>query len=374
MDGLHIADNLVLLRKERKITQEQLADFIGVTKASVSKWETGQSIPDVMLLPRLATFFDKTIDEILGYEPLLSKEQIVKIYLDLSKDFAEGNFEKTMEKSRKMVKQYYACYPFLNQIILLWLNHWMLADTPEAQQAILQEAAELCQRILDHSKDITLCNDVLVVKATVYLLMGRPAEVIEQLEEVSDWTRLATQSEGVLMEAYQMIGDLEKGKSFTQICMYNHIVSMVGCATKYLALNQDKLDLCEETARRVEPLIQAYELEYLNANVTGLFYYQMALCYGAVGQEKAMDWLYKYAVCIDGLMKEDVVILRTDGYFDKLDSWFEKLELQGKAPRDKKIVWESFRDSIKHPAFLPFADTCKYKKIEKIIKKRGENL
>lgn len=374
MDGLNFADNLVLLRKERKITQEQLADFIGVTKASVSKWETGQSIPDVMLLPKLATFFDKTIDEILGYEPQLSKEQIVKIYLDLCKDFAESSFEVTIEKSRKLVKQYYACYPFLSQIVLLWLNHWMIADTPEKQQAILQEAANLCQRILDNCKDVVLCNDIIAVKATVYLLMGRPAEVIEQLEEVSDWTRLATQSESVLIEAYRMVGDLEKGKSFTQISMYNHLMAMIDGATKYLALNSDNLKLCEETAKRIETLIDAYELKYLNANVTGLFYYQMGICYGTAGQEVALDWLYKYAICIDGLLKDKEITLRTDSYFNLLEVWFEKLELQGKAPRDKRIVWESFRDSIKHPAFLPFADTCKYKEIEKIIQKRGEKL
>lgn len=39
MNTLKIADNLVRLRHEKKITQQQLADFVGVTKASVSKWE-----------------------------------------------------------------------------------------------------------------------------------------------------------------------------------------------------------------------------------------------------------------------------------------------------------------------------------------------
>ena len=80
MNSLNIADNIVRLRHNKKITQEQLAEFIGVTKASVSKWENRQSTPDITILPQLATFFDVTIDELVGYTPQLSKEQIQRLY------------------------------------------------------------------------------------------------------------------------------------------------------------------------------------------------------------------------------------------------------------------------------------------------------
>lgn len=65
-----------------------MASFLGVTKASVSKWKNGQSMPDIMLLPEIATYFDVTVDELLGYEPQLSKEQIKKLYGELGEDFA----------------------------------------------------------------------------------------------------------------------------------------------------------------------------------------------------------------------------------------------------------------------------------------------
>ncbi len=47
MDQVNLPDNLIRLRHEKNITQEQLADFLGVTKASVSKWENRQSMPDI---------------------------------------------------------------------------------------------------------------------------------------------------------------------------------------------------------------------------------------------------------------------------------------------------------------------------------------
>ena len=74
MHTLDISENIYRLRHERKITQEQLAAFIGVTKASVSKWETGQSTPDIILLPQLAAYFDVSVDALIGYRPQLSKE------------------------------------------------------------------------------------------------------------------------------------------------------------------------------------------------------------------------------------------------------------------------------------------------------------
>ena len=88
MNKLNLSDNIVRLRRERKLTQEELADFMGVTKASVSKWEKGINTPDLMLLPRLAAYFDVTVDELIGYEAQLSGEQIRRQYAQLSQDFA----------------------------------------------------------------------------------------------------------------------------------------------------------------------------------------------------------------------------------------------------------------------------------------------
>lgn len=56
MEELLIGEVVYKLRKEKGITQEQLANFIGVSTAAVSKWESGTSYPDITLLPAIATF------------------------------------------------------------------------------------------------------------------------------------------------------------------------------------------------------------------------------------------------------------------------------------------------------------------------------
>lgn len=84
---LKIAENIYQRRKEKNITREELANFMLVTKASVSKWESGQSYPDILLLPKLATFLNVTVDELIGYEPQLSLEQIKKYMRIFQKAF-----------------------------------------------------------------------------------------------------------------------------------------------------------------------------------------------------------------------------------------------------------------------------------------------
>ena len=117
MNHFNIAQNLVRLRHEKKITQEQLAYFLGVTKASVSKWETRQSLPDISLLPLIASFFDSSIDELIGYYPQLSKEEIMQLYYEFSEDFANKPFDEVMDKINVHIKMYYSCYPFIFQMV-----------------------------------------------------------------------------------------------------------------------------------------------------------------------------------------------------------------------------------------------------------------
>ncbi len=65
---LRIAENVRAFRKERKMTQEQLAEALGVTVGAVSKWETEASVPDINLIVAMAGLFETSVDVLLGYE------------------------------------------------------------------------------------------------------------------------------------------------------------------------------------------------------------------------------------------------------------------------------------------------------------------
>lgn len=79
-----IARKIKMLRKNKSMTQEQLAEVLGVSSQAVSKWENGISVPDIELLPILARYFGITMDELFNYriDALNYKERFVRFMAD----------------------------------------------------------------------------------------------------------------------------------------------------------------------------------------------------------------------------------------------------------------------------------------------------
>ena len=64
MDQKKIGGFLREPRKEKGVTQEQLAEILGVSGRTVSRWETGEGYPDIVLLPAIAAYYNVTVDNL----------------------------------------------------------------------------------------------------------------------------------------------------------------------------------------------------------------------------------------------------------------------------------------------------------------------
>ncbi len=98
-----LADNIKKLRKEHSLTQEQLAEALGVTVGAVYKWESKQSMPEIKLLVEIAEFFETSVDVLLGYgwEHGSMKDAVSRICeLCIEKNFSEAvkYAEKALQK------------------------------------------------------------------------------------------------------------------------------------------------------------------------------------------------------------------------------------------------------------------------------------
>ena len=79
MDQIKIGKFIAELRKEKEMTQKELADKLGVTDRAVSKWENGRGMPDVSLLRKISDTFEITVNELLSAEKIDDKDKAQKL-------------------------------------------------------------------------------------------------------------------------------------------------------------------------------------------------------------------------------------------------------------------------------------------------------
>ena len=103
--NIYFSENIKRLRKERDLTQEGLADYLGVSFQAVSKWERGESYPDIKTLPEIAAFFNVTIDELLGTDKA-QREQKVKTYLEKFNKMQIGDVSDVMFEYEKAIREF----------------------------------------------------------------------------------------------------------------------------------------------------------------------------------------------------------------------------------------------------------------------------
>lgn len=139
--NIYFGENLKKFRIESKLTQEALASHLGVSFQAVSKWERGDSYPDITLLPVIAHFFNKTIDELIGFNEAVNETEIKKI-LD------EFDCHTNPEKKQILIKQALKEYPNDFRIIIRHF-HCLIAYSNDTI-GILKEAHDIYNHIQQH--------------------------------------------------------------------------------------------------------------------------------------------------------------------------------------------------------------------------------
>lgn len=91
---LTIGEKIAVLRKEKNISQTELAEYLFLSQQTVSQWEVGNVAPEITLLPKIATFFGVSIDELFGMTSIEHSEDLVAKYSVLRDD---RSFQEAME-------------------------------------------------------------------------------------------------------------------------------------------------------------------------------------------------------------------------------------------------------------------------------------
>lgn len=358
MNNFQFATIFANKRKEMNATQEDIARYVGVSRAAVSKWEKGLSYPDILLLPKLAAYFNVSIDDLLGYEPQMTEQRILEIYANLSKRFATNAFCEVDAEIEMLVTEYYACFPFLLKMVQLYVNY---LDVAVDRNKTLEKALTLCTRVKEYSGDYKLANEALMLEGVIYVLQGHPAKVLELLgEDVS--IQLGT--EQLIATAQKMLGNADKAKEILQVHMYQQILSIISSAGESLILELDKPDYFDEIVRRIETILTTFNMAQLNVNTVLVFYVQAASGYAML---QRFDEAY---LCIERYVKACMQIefplrIAGDSYFYLLDDWIDReLVLSTQMPRDNDTVKNALYETIaNNPLFKVFESDVRYKNL-----------
>ena len=149
--NIYLGENIKKFRKERNLTQEKLADLIGISFQAISKWERGDSFPDVTTLPIIADFFGCTIDDLFGVDKA-KNEQKISEYLELYSKECSKNRALTFKHFQQAVKEFPNDYRILVRYMELLKEENNLSLNPEYEK-VSNELMSIYEKIQTNCTD-----------------------------------------------------------------------------------------------------------------------------------------------------------------------------------------------------------------------------
>ena len=179
-----IGANIKRLRTAKNITQEQLSVAMNVTCAAVSKWERGETYPDITLLQPLAYFFEVTLDELMGYDQK-------KVQADIDETIALYRKHWKDSKGREIIVKAYHDYP--NDYRIMHYYMWNIGgDMADNNPTVLIEHKEeflsICEKILGGCTEEALRLNAWNMRAKILHAEGKTDEALRIYQtKFADW-------------------------------------------------------------------------------------------------------------------------------------------------------------------------------------------
>ena len=141
---LQIDKKIRQYRKQMDITQGELARILGVSPQSVSKWETGEGYPDITLLPKIANYFNVSIDLLLGNDKATREEDLQKFFRTIREELPQHADEERL----RLGLEYAEKYPENDAVAheLCWIIAWQ--SDKKKREEYLPVLKEQCEKII----------------------------------------------------------------------------------------------------------------------------------------------------------------------------------------------------------------------------------
>lgn len=167
---LYIAENLKLLRKNMELTQEDVSEKLGVSPQSVSKWERGDTCPDITLLPALANLFKTSIDALVGMDKINSATTRSAIFQSEHAYLYSGDYLKAAEVLEEGLKTFPNDYGMMSDLALV-----LSLDKSHEK---LKQSVMLCERVLSGNSSEKVRLTTRAALCFIYMKIGEKDKAI----------------------------------------------------------------------------------------------------------------------------------------------------------------------------------------------------
>ena len=186
---LYVAENLKALRKEKNWTQEEMAEAIGVSPQSISKWERGDTYPYITLLPTLANLYKVSVDAIIGMDKINEAEARTDIFKSGHEHLRRCDNVAAAEVYKKALKIFPVDEGLMSELALVLAL--------ESDPAKLKEAADLCERVLNGNPSEKVRH---TTRATICLVYFKLGEKEKAMSAAQNLPHLRESRENILAE------------------------------------------------------------------------------------------------------------------------------------------------------------------------------
>jgi transcriptional regulator with XRE-family HTH domain len=201
-------------RRALGLTQEQVAQKLGVTTPAVNKWEHGITLPDITLLAPLARLLQTDINTLLAFHPQLTREEVAQKLNELTQYGTDHTFPEVYQKATQELRQYPNCSMLLLHVAML-LDSFLLMD-PQGADAYPQEVAAIqaMYETATQSDDLSLRSQALSMLISKHRQRKEYEKAQELLRELPDpnWVDKKQLEISLLLDQ----GKLEEGAKKTE--------------------------------------------------------------------------------------------------------------------------------------------------------------
>lgn len=176
-------------RKEQGLTQEQIAERLGVSTPAVNKWEKGATYPDVTLLPPLARLLKVDLNTLLCFNEGLTHQEIAEILNQAGKMLNKGQYSRGFESVMEKVRAYPNSWQLLHSGALLLDGGLMMSGMPSAEREGFEaQILALYERVAE-SGDSELRGRAATMLASKYMERKEYEKAQEMLDRIPGQTQ-----------------------------------------------------------------------------------------------------------------------------------------------------------------------------------------